>query len=328
MPLTIFLTTYNRTTTLERTMASYRLLTTPFELVLIDNGSDWQPAVELLDELERWPIVRKVYRLGKVRSMDELTAHFNVALRDQYKPGEWGWFAVTDADVCFDGAVPHTLSAYRELALMHNVSVGPHLRIDAEIPHGYPLRPRLLATETRLLYRRTMNNWRDIPYSAHDIDTTFHMFPAAPEFQRLKMNPVRVGAPYDAMHLDWYVDAFNPTAENDVYIQADTLVGSWGRNWLAGFWQQHRADPDGTLDYLMRQPRNVYDDLCIPSFLISWCHQEGVGTVKDDVEARRWLHAAIPKRFEVFWENQKDWEQMLYADDFSSLNSDGLERAA
>ncbi len=319
--LTIFLSTFNRLQTLTRTVESFRRLVTPHELVIIDNGSDHPDCVALLERLEQLPEVRKIYPLRKVASMVELTENFNVALADQYASASEGdWFAVTDADICFEGSSPHSLRAYIYLAKALGFAVGPHLRVDAGIPAGYPLRSRVLVCETRLLYRDSMESLGGIAFSRHPIDTTFHLFPAAPEHRRLRMETVRVGAPYDAMHLDWYVDVFAPTPENAIYVAGAGLTASWGGNWLRDYWLAFQESPEAAFELLTRSQRMTRPDLCNISFMLSWSYQFGVGTAVDLDESERWLRAAIPHGNAYYWPYEESWMRMIYAQDFGGLS--------
>ncbi len=317
MTLTVFVSTFNRLDTLERTVTSYRRLDTPHELVIVDNGTDHPKCVELLERIAKFPEVRKVYPLGKIKTMVELTENFNVAMRDVYASAkETDWFAVTDADICFDGADPGTLDTFLRLAKAIDNAVGPHLRVDDGIGAGYPLRSRVLADESRLVYRRAML-WHDgIPYSPLPIDTTFHLFPATNEFRRLWMNTVRVGHPYDAMHLDWYMDVLNPTEENAIYIPSGW---SWGGSWILDFWRRLQDDAEAAFWFLLSVPRPP-TTLCNVSFMISWCLQFGVGTDLDLDESRRWLRSAISRDYEAYRGLvEDDWIAFIYDGNFAAL---------
>lgn len=317
--VTVFLATYNRLETLSATVESYQRFTTPYELVIVDNGTDHPRCLELLAEIEKQPDVRKVYRLPKIDSMPALTHNFNVAVYDQYrKRGRKGWFAITDADICFNGTSKDALDAYVELAKATGNAVGPHTRVDSGIAIGYPLRSRVLATESRLLYRSSMRWFDDIPYSPWPIDTTFHLFPRTHEFTRLKMNTVRCGPPYDAMHLDWYVDAAAPTEENWIYLndRGSRGVGSWGGSWIRGFWRWYQRDPMLAVDMLRKRYQDT-GDLNNNAFMLAWAFQYGLPEPDLD-ESRRWLNAAIPPGT-PWLEHRDDWLQMIYDDDFSSL---------
>lgn len=319
-PVTIFVGTFNRLDTLRRSIDSLTRLTYPHEVVIVDNGTDHPECVALLEQLAARPLVKKVYPLGKVFSMQELTDNYNVAVADQYKAARKGdWFAITDADISFEASSRRSIEAYLRVAKATGCAAGPHTRVDAGIPHGYPLRTRVLATEARLLYRDSMLWQKRTPYSHWPIDTTFHLFPARREFRRLEFNTVRVGPPYDAMHLDWYLDVFHPSEENAIYINTASAVGSWGRNWIAGFWQAFQQGQEAAFEMMLAEPRNQHDDLCIASFILSWCYQMGVGCEPDRERSERELRAAIPRRFESFWANEADWLTMIYEDDFSCL---------
>lgn len=322
--ITVFIGTFNRLSTLERTIKSYKRLKTPHELVIIDNGTDHPACVKLLDRLETTGKVKRIYRLPGCESMDEATDNFNSAIRWEYESGDAGeWFAVSEADVCFDGTDPKALDAYIRLATDTGHSVGPHLRVDKDIPACYPLRSRVLACESRLLYRDLMY-WHDgeIPYTHCQTDTTFHLFPATRRFDRLHMDPLRVGPPFDAMHLDWYLDITKPVRENGIYIAGQREVGSWGKAWIRNFWfwWQERG-PEYAFRMLQDEPVDT-TDLCNVSLIMSWALQYGHGTPIDLDESKEWLLAAIPSPHEHYSPYEARWLDMIYRDDFSSLGWD------
>lgn len=314
--ITIFIGTHNRLDTLERTVKSYKRFKTPHELVIVDNGTDHPDCVLLLNSLETK--VKKIYRLPGCLSMEEATDNFNIAIRDQYEKSNSQWFAVTEADVCFDGTDPGALSAYINVAKHTGVAVGPHLRV-TDIPAHYPLRSRVLACESRLLYREDMEWLEVIPYSKCQIDTTFHLFPRTREFRRLHLDPIRVGPPYDAMHLDWYLDIFNPSPENRVYIGGTRPIGSWGKAWIRDYWGWFQYDPEKALENLLQESLNPRD-LCNNSFMLSWAYQYGHGCDVDLEKSFYWLRLAIPHTDNrYYWPYEENWLKFIYENDFSSL---------
>ena len=328
--ITVFVGSVNRLSTLERTLASYAHLTTPHELVVVDNGSDQPDCLALLDRLEEEGRVKRVYRLGGCDSYREVADNFNQAIRDQFERGEAEWFAVTDADICFDGTPTDTLDVYVGLAEELEMAVGPHLRVDREIPLGYPLRSRVLACETWMLYRSGME-WSEagVPYSRTQIDTTFHLFPRARLFNRLHMGTVRVGPPYDAMHLDWYLDVFAPVAENAIYIGDQRPIGSWGKAWLRDYWfwfQEH--GPERAWELQIQEPM-LLTDLCNVSFLRSWALQYGVGVEANRASSEDWLRSAIPYPNPRYWDLEQDWLRFVFENDLSALGwQDAKEQVA
>lgn len=313
----MFIGNFNRLSTLQRTVDSYSHLSTEHELVIVDNGSDHPECVALLEELE--PRVKKIYRLPACDSMDAAEANFESAIYSEYSKGDAEWFAVSEADICFEGTRHDALDRYIDLALTTGCAVGPHTRVDVGIPACYPLRSRVLATESRLLYRSSMRwSWEGVPYSAWPIDTTFHLFPRREDFPRLKMNTLRAGPPFDAMHLDWYLDIRNPNRENEIYLPGTRPVGSWGKAWIQDYWKWFQVDPEVAFERLLRERRN-HADLDNNSFMLSWAYQYGHGVEADLGESLRWLLAAIPSWGDMWLEHRADWLAMIYEDDFSCL---------
>lgn len=316
--ITVFIGTFNRLETLVRTVNSYARLATPHELVIVDNGSDNKQCKALLKQMVKDKRVKKVYNLPGCMGMEEATDNFNIAIRDQYEGSGGEWFAVTEADVCFEGSDPESLNAYLEVAKATGRATGPHLRVDKDIPASYPLRTRVLTTESRLLYidqMRWLDEW--IPYTDCQIDTTFHLFPRTRFFNRLHLNPIRVGPPFTAMHLDWYLNIFAPNEENTIYLPGTRPIGSWGKSWIQDFWQNFQVSPDLAYERLLADVRNP-SDLDNNSFMLSWCHQYGHGVPIDLDASARWIDSAIPHG--TIWRDyRKDWMPMVYENDFSSL---------
>jgi hypothetical protein len=328
--VSVFIGTTDRLSTLERTVASYAHLTTPHELILVDNGTEHPACRALLDRLERRRRVAKVYRFPPCNDMYRAAAHFTEAIADWHDQGRGGaWTAVSEADVCFDGTPADALAVYIALAEELGTAVGPHLRVDQAIPVGYPLRSRVLACETWMLYRNEME-WSEegVPFSRTQIDTTFHLFPRDRFFSRLHMDPVRVGPPYDAMHLDWYLDVFSPVPENAIYIGGERKVGSWGKQWLRDYWfwfQEHGPEPAWEL--LLREPMNL-GDICNVSMIRSWALQYGVGVARDLDASRDWLRSAIPFPNPRYWDREADWLEFVYDGNMSALGWGAAEEVA
>lgn len=334
--VTVFLGTHNRLETLQRTIASYRRLRTPHEIVIVDNGTSDPRCVALLERLE--PKVKRIYHLPACISMEEATDSFNIAMRDTMERGDGAeWFAVTEADVCFDGTHPRALDAYIRLAEETGRPTGPHLRVDADIPAHYPLRSRVLACETWMQYAAD-HEWlepgsrRDrlpaIPYLSCQIDTTFHLFTARRSLNRLHMDPLRVGPPYDAMHLDWYLNIHRPNRENGILIPDERPMGSWGKAWLRDYWGWYqRLGAEVAFEFLMGEP-TLRTDLCNVSFIRSWCYQYGVGVEASREESERWLADAIPFPNNRYWLIGPDWQRMIYENDYAALGWNKAEAAA
>lgn len=320
--ITVFMGCTNRLSTLERTIASFQKFETPHEIVLVSNGTTEPEALMMLGYLrDQYPSVKKVYDLPACDSMEDVTDNYNHAIRDQYDNGNAGeWFAVSDCDICFDGTDPGALDAYIELAEVSGTAVGPHLRVH-DVPACYPLRSRVLACESRLLYRSDMEWHGRIPFTKCQTDTTFHLFPRTRRFNRLHLNPLRVGPPYDAMHLDWYLDPWHPTRENAIYIPNRLEVGSWGKRWIRDYWLDFQSGPEHAFDQLVKAQCNI-DDLCVRCFMLAWCYQYGVGCEANTSYALNYLARAIPADHPHYIPFKQHWLGMIFRNDFSSLGWD------
>lgn len=337
MTVTIFVSTFNRTDTLIRTLQSYLRFTTPYEVVIVDNGSTWDAARDLLDRLEESGGNYQVTAVKRYPLCGDLTAvarNIHRAVRWRYRAKHrTAWYAVTDADICFEGSSPDTLAAYIEFFKRTDDAPGPHTRVHDGIPKGYPLRSRVLATESRPTYRSRQNELNVgskmpiVRWSWWSIDTTFHLFPRTDGFAWRLMDTARLGPPYDALHLDWYMDIFNPSPEADVYV--GNQISSWGASWMSGFWREFRDGGHAfslALDEGERQNRLIdsdtgllYEDLNNGFFLASWCAQYGVGGAPKDIAmSKRLLQAAIPQGT-PYREHVEDWYAMIYDSDFTCL---------
>lgn len=321
--VTIFVSTYNRLDTLSRTLDSYRKFYTPYEVVIVDNGTDHPDCLALLSEVEERPEVRDIIALKKIPTIFELHDNITIAMKDRYKQKPCPkWFAVTDADICFDGSHPDTLAKYIDIFKETEDAPGPHTRVDASIPAGYPLRSRILATESRPLYKSSMRLAAGAHVSSWSIDTTFHLFPATPEFRRFQMDTIRVGPPYDAMHLDWYSDILHPTRENEIYIGDPRKISSWGNGWIGGFWREFQQDPElAYRNMLASAERNNQNDLKNELFMVSWCLQYGHGVERNELESAMRLDQAIPAN-SPYIQHRDDWLEMIYRNNFQSLGWD------
>jgi glycosyltransferase involved in cell wall biosynthesis len=195
---------YNRGAMLRRVIASYRRQTVPVEIVVHDNGSTEPATLEALDELERDGVC--VSRRAPISSADELN-RVNETVSAVFACREPGPYIVTDCDVDLAGSI-ETIATYLRLlnAFPEAECVGPMLRID-DIRKSYPLFGRVMNLHIRQFWRRrpkmTKVDEQEIAYIRASIDTTFAVHRSTHAFRRLKSG-IRVYAPFDGRHLDWY----------------------------------------------------------------------------------------------------------------------------
>src|SRR5262245_41131756 len=138
--LTVFVSTFNRTTTLTRCLESLKRQSMPHRVVIVDNGSTWKDAQDLLSDLS-WE--HPVYFMPDINDVPvedgDWEAHGGHSMQavqrnvQECMHSEWvrrerpELMAVTDADLDLDGD-PDSLNVYAHLSWELNRAVGPHLR--------------------------------------------------------------------------------------------------------------------------------------------------------------------------------------------------------
>jgi len=314
----IFVVTFNRLEVLSETLESYKHFTGDYDVVIVDNGTDNEKCVALLEELGK---EYKIFTGPKIFTMDELTQNINNAVKNYFDNHSTPYFVVSDCDCCMDIAKHDTLEVFIELCDRYNYAVGPHYAIN--IPENYALRSRMMITESRILYKRRMTHHRDdIFYSSDAIDTTFVLFPRSPEFKRLQMSTIRVMAPYAARHLDWYIDFLNPTEGNLIYANKDSSVGSCGGSFIKGFLGMFMKSPKDTFDFFLNSDKNP-NDFCLNSLYLSWMYQFGHGCDIDIEKAKYWMINACPDTGGPEYNarlRKDDLIEMIFNNNFSCLN--------
>ena len=208
-PVPIFVISFNRAVCLDRTIASYRRLATPVEIIVHDNGSDQPETLAILQKLEREGV--RLYRRGAIREPDELN-RVNETVAEYF--ADWCEpcrYVVTDCDVDLDISRPDALCVFDELLdrFPQAECVGPMLRI-SDIPDHYPLFNRVMNRHIEQFWCKDPQ-WAEtdkgrFAYLACEIDTTFALHRAGEPFRRLKRG-LRIYHPFEARHLDWYADA-------------------------------------------------------------------------------------------------------------------------
>lgn len=323
--LTVFVSTFNRIDTLTSCIAALERQTHPKRIVIVDNGSSHPDGIRLLDSLPY-----TVYRLPRIEdvpaeegdedahggeSMQAVQRNVSEAMRREWETQPHpDWFAVTDADVWVDGATD-SLDAYIELAESTGRAIGPHLRLDTH--PNYPLRAAAIIQHARILFRADMTWRHGYPFSIDPIDTTFHLFPAGPSFNRLGMDTARVGPPYVATHSDWCIDILNPTVENNAYILGSGEAASWGGRWIRDFFSAFHRDREEAYALVARQQK-TYEDYFYPWFMQSWMLHNGYGCDQDLERSRGLLRDAVPS-WSPCWPFERHWDAMVYDNDFSCL---------
>jgi GT2 family glycosyltransferase len=231
----LFIITCNRLQCLQASIESYKQhIATPYEIVIHDNNSTYEPLLEYLRQLERDGVA--VYRSAtNVAAEEQLNLVANT-VEHWFTTHAPSHYVVTDPDVALEGSCEDILQLYAYL-LEGNPDikvVGPMLRID-DIPDYYPLKQKVIASHTRQFWHKTPLNlcWKNknVQYQLAPIDTTFGMYRRGFKFRRL-CHGFRIYAPYWAKHLDWYINPATMSADQVYYLQHASGVSHWGGTWL------------------------------------------------------------------------------------------------
>jgi len=231
MAIPIFIISSDRLKALKESIQSYcDYIKTPFEIVIIDFGTSYEPTLEYLKQLENKKI--KVYWNKKISYKGSLNRIRGI-VQDYFKNHPVSNYIVTDPDIVLDNVEGDVLDVYAYLLekIPHIIVAGPMLRID-DIPDCYPLKERLLSRslETTYRFRREFTipyRNKNIKYIIVNIDTTFGMRRAGQDFWRHRWG-ARVLSPYAARHLEWYLDPKNLTEDQKYYIKhASRRIATW-----------------------------------------------------------------------------------------------------
>jgi len=227
----IFVISSDRLKFLKESIQSYYdCIKTPFEIIIIDFGTSYEPTLEYLEHLEEKKI--KVYWNDKISYKGSLNL-IRPIVKDYFKTHLASNYVMTDPDIVLDNVEGDVLDVYAYLLKkFHKITVaGPMLRID-DIPDCYPLKEKLISKSLESTYQRRKvltipYENKVIKYIIASIDTTFGMRRAGEDFWRHRWG-ARVLSPYSARHLEWYLDPKNLTEDQKYYINhASRRIATW-----------------------------------------------------------------------------------------------------
>lgn len=224
-PTPVFLISFNRGAMLERTIAGLRLQRRPTEIVVHDNGSTDPDTLATLRALEKQGVI--VNYSVAIKSADELN-NVDVTINGYFMRHPTVDYIVSDCDIDLNDSAPRSIDIYHELLNMFPdvQCVGPMLRIQ-DVPRTYTLFNHMMNRHIEQFWKRrplwVETSVGRTAYIDAPIDTTLALHRAGQPFSRLKRG-LRVYAPYDARHLDWYI---NP-GEMEVYANTSGVnISHW-----------------------------------------------------------------------------------------------------
>ena len=208
----IFIISYNRVDDLKK-MVTAMESSGYNNIIILDNASDDPDLLEYLKKLKhkyKVHFLKQNYGhmvLWKCGLYDEL-------INDSY-------YVLTDNDIIpIEECPSNYLDVFYDILQRnpHKGKCGFSLKID-DLPNEYQYKWDIIRYES-FFFRDIM---RDDNYLLYDapIDTTFALY--RPEKYRKEhglsfYNAIRVGYPYEARHLSWYVDSTQLTAKQDRYF--------------------------------------------------------------------------------------------------------------
>jgi len=272
--IVIFLITYNRLSILDRTIKSYQHLNTNIDIVIIDNGTDDEECLSYLESIDN-----KKYVYPKINGMDDIIKNVNSSIEQYYNYNQDynqpKYYAVSDCDISFESSDKDTLNIYMKLCDELNLNIGPNLSI-VDLPDNYPLRFKVMIDyfyrNHKTFPRRKIyncNNYNNISYFVDSIDTTFTLFNYEKNktYNRLT-DCANVYYPYDAKHLDWYIDVLNIPKDYYAYWKKKTNIGSWGGGWIGSI--IHAINTNTEKEYFNILDKLFSDKDTIPSYCIDF----------------------------------------------------------
>lgn len=211
----------------ENLIKSMKHLDYEFDFIIHDNGSDDIDTINTLVNLEKEKIASVIYK-DKISSADDLNNtddtinyYFSNSKNNIKK------YVVTDCDIDLSTLANDAIQVFSHL-LDSDLSidcVGPMLTIK-DIPKTLPL-------FNHVMNRHIDQFWKNTPQFINSkfgqlaiqrclIDTTFAIHRREQKFSRLK-KAIRVYTPYEAKHLDWYINN-----QNSIYkTSSDQNIAHW-----------------------------------------------------------------------------------------------------
>ncbi len=217
-PIPVFIITFQRLSSLKETVKSIENQSYPTQVIFIDNNSTYKPLLEYLKKRENkgnyvfWNKTNDPF--GNTKKCIKKYVKKELLLTSHY-------FCVTDPDI----RLLHSdcLKVYIQILNKEKVfCVGPALRT-FDIPDYYPLRDVVQKQRDHMLQNVKIKHdfiTEDVTYCFWRIDTTFAVYNINIPYRRACDHVgIRVLDPYEAQHLDWYLNAYNLSDDQRYYIE-------------------------------------------------------------------------------------------------------------
>nr|QFG74760.1 MAG: hypothetical protein [Megaviridae environmental sample] len=232
----IFIIVHNQYEILKKTVESCeKYIKTPIEIIFHNVCSTYFETINYLNtkQIEGYTVYKS-----------EVNNHHTVinSIKDYIsKNPECEYIVMTDADIELNNVNGNILEFY--IYLLHKlkkISVGPMLKID-DIPDEYYQKKVAIAGHTNMYWKHPgktiLFKNKEYKYLECGTDTTFQLFSAKNIPQNFPhTNSIRTYQPYDARHLDWYVDPNNLSPCQLYYLNNTSNISHWNnKNWKGNY---------------------------------------------------------------------------------------------
>ncbi|KAJ3347609.1 hypothetical protein HDU91_006737 [Kappamyces sp. JEL0680] len=201
----------------------HRHIRTPFEIVIINDNSQFPVTVNMLHRLQESGI--KVMNTDiQWEDFNELVARTSALVQSHMENSSSDTYIVTDPDCALDSAPGNILLIYQKVLEALNLHcVGGSIRWD-DWPEDLPAYEDAMVTKEA----QSVNiNRRNYYYIRADVDTTFAMYNRTSTFKRLEPNrSVRMLPPLGIRHLDFYLSKQNVPPDVRHYLDKARASGT------------------------------------------------------------------------------------------------------
>jgi len=226
MKIPIFIIVHNHLEILKRSLSSYeKFIDNQKQFVFHNTNSQYQPCLDFLKEREaQGDLVYHTNTNHHLSVMNTIRQYLSDNPDIEY-------YILTDPDIELNNAKGNLVETFIYLLNKYNVySVGPSLKID-DIPGHYPKKQLVFERHIRFHESpRIKENFEDQDFeiTRAAIDTTFQLIRSSCTDEAFPHEHcLRVFEPYDARHLDWYIDPNNMTDCQKFYSDNATSISHW-----------------------------------------------------------------------------------------------------
>jgi pyruvyltransferase len=230
----IFIIVHNQYEILKKTVESYeKYIKTPIEIIFHNVCSTYFETIDYLNTKQREGYI--VYK-------SEVNNHHTVidSIQDYIsKNPKCEYIVMTDADIELYQVNGDILDFYIYLLnKLNKITVGPMLKID-DIPDEYYNKKQAIVGHTNQFWKNPKETIlfknKNYQYINCSTDTTFQLFSSKNMPKTFPhSNSIRTLHPYDAKHLDWYVNPNNLSPCQLYYLNNTSNISHWNNKKWSG----------------------------------------------------------------------------------------------